>query len=79
MEEELDRKITPPPHTHKYIKNSSSCGTISIEHILNTGREDSRLPKKQASLYQNEVGQKINIKKKQRTLGWGSVPWEGVV
>ena len=31
---------------HKYIKNTSTCGTAPTEHLLNTDR-DLRLPKRQ--------------------------------
>ena len=47
---------------YKYIKNSSACSTAPTEHILNTGR--GLLTSKKASQFpQNEVGQKIKIKR----------------
>ena len=27
------------PPTHKYIRNTSTCGTTPTEHLLNTGRK----------------------------------------
>ena len=34
-----------PPH--KYIKNTSTCGTTPIEHLQNALAEDLRHPKRQ--------------------------------
>ena len=36
--------------SHKYIKNTSTCGTTLTEHLLNAGR---RLPQKQENLHIN--------------------------
>ena len=47
---------------YKYIKNSSACSTAPTEHILNTGR-GLQTSKKASQFPQNEVGQKIKIKR----------------
>ena len=47
---------------YKYIKNSSACRTAPTEHILNTGK-GLQTSKKASQFPQNEVGQKIKIKR----------------
>ena len=47
-----------PPH--KYIKNTSACGTTATEHLLNAGRRP-QTSKKASYSPQNEGGQKIKI------------------
>ena len=44
-----------PPH--RYIKNTSTCGTTPIEHLLNTGRRPHTSQKARQSPC-NWVGQK---------------------
>lgn len=47
---------------YKYIKNSSAYRTVPTEHIRNTGR-GLQTSKKASQFPQNEVGQKIKIKR----------------
>ena len=50
-----------PPH--KYIKTTSTCGTVPIEHILNTGRRPQTFQKARNSP-RTLVGQKKKGKAK---------------
>lgn len=65
---------------HRYIKNSSACRIASTEHHLNTDRRSQDFQKASQSP-QNEVRQKMKIKKREREriLRWGPVPGEGDV
>ena len=44
-----DRGVRDGDHLppHKYIKNTSTCGTIPTEHLLNTGRRPQTSPKQE--------------------------------
>ena len=47
----------PPPH--KYIKNTSTCGTTPTEHLLNAGRgpQTSQKNRGQRATYMQKQGQ----------------------
>ena len=49
--------------SHKYIKNTSTCGTVLTEHLLNAGRRP-QTPKRARKSPHNWVGQKKKGKKK---------------
>ena len=51
--------------SHKYIKNTSTCGTVLTEHLLNAGRRP-QTPKRARKSPHNWVGQKKKGKKKKR-------------
>ena len=59
---------------NKYNKNTSTCGTILTENLLNAGRI-SHTNKATRKILHNRVGQK----KKKKELGWDLHPWEGAV
>ena len=76
MAEELRRGDHLPPH--KYIRNTSMCGTTPIKHLLNVGR---RLQTSQKA--RNSPGTWVGQKKKEKTetkeQGWDLNQWEGAV
>ena len=51
--------------SHKYIKNTPTCGTILTEHLLNTGRRPQTSKRARKSL-RNRVGQKKKKKERNR-------------
>ena len=66
-----------PPH--KYIKNTSTCGTASTEHLLNTGRRPQTSQKARNS--QTYLGRAKEKKNREKGRGTGSASlrgsWEG--
>ena len=60
------------------IKNSSAYGTIPTEYLLNIGRRP-QTSKKASQSTQNEVGQKIKIKKNYRFQDGDLHPRKGVM
>ena len=50
---------------HKYIKNTSTCGTTPTEHLLNAGRRPQTSPKARKSP-RTWVGQKKKQRQKNR-------------
>ena len=68
-----------PPH--KYIKNTSTCGTTLTEHLLNAGRRP-QISQKARKSPRTWVGQKKKEKKKKTEIkeeGWDLHLWEGAV
>ena len=63
-----------PPH--KYIKNTSTCGTTPTEHLLNAGRRPQTSQKARNSP-RTWVGQKIKEKKRDKRIGTGPAPLGG--
>ena len=61
---------------HKYIKNTSTCGTTPTEHLLNTGRRP-QISQKARNSPRTWVGQKKKIKNRNKRIGMGPVPWGG--
>ena len=65
-----------PPH--KYIRNTSTCGTTPTEHLLNTVRRPQTSQKAR-----NSPGTWVEQKKKEKTetkeWGWDLHQWEGAV
>ena len=57
----------------KYIRNTSTCGTIPTEHLLNTGRRPQTSQKARNSPH-TWVGQK---KKQRQRIGTGPAPVGG--
>ena len=57
-------------------KKSSACGTTSIEHLQNDGRRP-QTSKNASQSPENKVGEKIKIKKRNRILEQGHMPWRG--
>ena len=70
----------PPPH--RYIRNTSTCGTTPTEHLLNAGRRPQTSQKARNSP-RTWVGQKKKEKRKNRDKRIGMGPaclggsWEG--
>ena len=62
--------------SHKYIQNSSTCGTTLTEHLLNTGRRPQISERARKSPC-NRVGQKKKEKKKDKGIGTGPAPLGG--
>ena len=60
-----------PPH--KYIKNTSTCGTTLTEHLLNAGRrrQTSQKARKSPCTW---VGQKKKRKNRDKRIGMGPAP-----
>ena len=65
-----------PPH--KYIKNTSTCGTTPTEHLLNAGRRPQTSQKARNSPH-TWVGQKKKEKTETKEEGWDLPLWEGAV
>ena len=63
-----------PPH--KYIRNTSTCGTTPTEHLLNAGRRPQTSQKARHSP-RTWVGQKKKEKNREKRIGTGSAPLEG--
>ena len=65
------------PYHHRYIKNTSTCGTTPTEHLLNAGRRPQTSQKARKSPC-NWVGQKKKEKKEEiKESGWDLCLWEG--
>ena len=64
-----------PPH--KYIRNTSTCGTTPREHLLNAGRRPQTSQKARNSPH-TWVGQKKK-KNRDKRIGTGPDLWEGAV
>ena len=66
--------------SHKYIKNTSTCGTVLTEYLLNAGRRRWTTKRARKSLC-NQVGQKEKEKNKKKGRNWEGTctPWEGAV
>ena len=58
---------------HKYIRNTSTCGTTLTEHLLNAGRRPQTSPKARNSP-RTWVGQKKKEKQRQKNRDRG-LPW----
>ena len=65
-----------PPH--KYIKNTSTCGTTPTEHLLNAGRRPQTSQKARNSPY-TWVGQKKKRKNRDKRIRMGLHLGEGTV
>ena len=65
-----------PPH--KYIKNTSTCGTTHTKHLLNIGRRH-RTSQKVRNSSRTRVGQKKKDKTETKELGRDLHLWEGAV
>ena len=65
-----------PPH--KYIKNTSTCGTTPTEHLLNAGRRPQTSQKARKSP-RTWVRQKRKEKTETKEQGWDLHLWEGAV
>ena len=59
--------------SHKYMKNTSTCGTIFTEYLLNAGR-DLIIPKLQEK--NHHITRRI---KEKMDIRMGPAPWEGAV
>lgn len=58
--------------SHKYVKNTSTCGTILSEYLLNTGRRLHTSERTRKSPHKhNRVEQKTKVRKE---LGWDLYP-----
>ena len=68
-----DRGVRGGDHLlpHKYIRNTSTCGTTPTEHLLNAGRRPQASQKARKSP-RTWVGQKK--KEKTETIGMGPSP-----
>ena len=65
-----------PPH--KYIRNTSTCGTTPTEHLLNAGRRPQTSQKARNSP-RTWVGQKKKEKTETKEQGGDRHLWEGAV
>ena len=65
------------PSPHRYIKNTYTCGTTLIEHLLNTDRRP-QTPKRARKYQHNCTGQKKKEEKRKESRQ-DLYPWEGVV
>ena len=65
------------PFSHKYIKNTSTCGTILTEYLLNTARTPQTAERARKSPC-NQVGKKKK-KKARKESRQDLCPWEGAV
>ena len=63
-----------PPH--KYIRNTSTCGTTPTEHLLNAGRRP-QTPQKARNSPRTWVGQKKKEKNRDKRIGMGPAPVGG--
>ena len=63
-----------PPH--KYIRNTSTCGTIPTEHLLNAGRRPQTSQKGRNSP-RTWVRQKKKEKNRDKRIGMGLAPVGG--
>ena len=61
---------------HKYIKNTSTCGTVPTEQLLNAGRGPQTSKKARKSPH-NWVGQKKKEKKRDKGIRMGPDPLGG--
>ena len=61
---------------HKYIRNTSTCGTAPIEHPLKAGRRPQSTQKARNSPC-TWVGQKKKEKNRDKRIGTGSAPLGG--
>ena len=61
--------------SHKYNKNTSTCGRILTEYLLNAGRRPQTAEKARKSSH-NQVEKKKKVRKE---LGWDLHPWEGAL
>ena len=61
------------PSPHRYIKNTSTCGTTLTEHLLNADRRPQTSKRARKSPC-NWVGQKKKKKKKEKGIKTGPVP-----
>ena len=64
------------PSSHKYIRNTSTCGTIPTEHLLNAGRRPQTSQMARNSLH-TSVGQKKKEKTEDKRIGTGHAPLGG--
>ena len=80
MGEELQdgRRVRRGDHInlHKYIRNTSTCGTAPIEHLLNAGRRPQTSQKARNSP-RTWVGQKKKEKNRDKRIGMGPAPLGG--
>ena len=65
------------PFPHRYIKNTSTCGTILIQLLLNAGRPQTS--KRVENLHVTEHGKRKKNKRKRKESGWALCLWEGAV
>ena len=63
---------------HKYIKNTSTCGTAPTGHLLNAGRRP-QTSQKARKFPLTWVGQKKKEKAETKEKGWDLYLWEGAV
>ena len=61
---------------HRYIKNTSTCGTTTTEQLLNDGRRPQTSNKARKSLHK-WVGQKKKGKKRDKGIGMAPSPLGG--
>ena len=62
--------------SHKYIRNTSTCGTTPTEYQLNTGRRTQTSQKARNSpMYLGRVKEKR--KNRDKRIGTGPAPWRG--
>ena len=72
--ERVRREDHLPPH--KYIRNTSTCGTTPTEHLLNAGRRPQTSQKARNSP-RTWVGQKKKRKNRDKRIGMGPAPLGG--
>ena len=65
-------------HPHKYIRNTSTCGTIPTEHLLNTARRPQTFQTARSSPH-TWVRQKKQQKTETKVKGRDLHQWEGAV
>ena len=64
-------------HPHRYIRNTSICGTTPTEHLLNDGRR-SQTSQKARNPPHTWVGQKKKRKNRDKRIGTGLAPLGGI-
>ena len=60
---------------HNYIENTTACGTVLTEHLLNAGRRP-QTSERSRDLHVTVYDKRRKIKRKES--GWDLNPWEGV-
>ena len=72
------RRVTLGDHLppHKYIRNTSTCGTTPTVHLLNAGRRP-QISQKARNSPRTWVGQKKKEKNRDKRIGTGPAPVGG--